>query len=34
MIAIKPGVDVRGIGPEVLLGAVILSEIFWYSPAP
>ena len=34
MISIKPGVDVRGIGQEILLGAVILSGVFWRHGIP
>jgi hypothetical protein len=34
MIAIKPGVDVKGVSTEVLLGAVILSEVFWRHGIP
>lgn len=34
MISIKPGVDVKGLGPEVLLGAMILSGVFWRHSIP
>jgi hypothetical protein len=34
MLAIKPGVDVGGITPEVLLGATILAEVFWRHGVP
>lgn len=34
MIAIKPGVDVKGVSTEVLLGAVILSDVFWRHGIP
>ena len=34
MILLKAGVDVRGIGPEVMLGAVILSGVFWKHGIP
>jgi hypothetical protein len=34
MIAIKPGVDVKGVSTEVILGVVILSEVFWRHGIP
>jgi len=34
MISIKAGVDVRGIGQEILLGAVILAGVFWRHGIP
>jgi hypothetical protein len=34
MLALKPGVDVRGIAPEILLGLTILAEVLWKHGIP
>jgi hypothetical protein len=34
MLAIKPGVDVEGIQPEVILGATIFADVMWKHGIP
>lgn len=34
MLAIKPGVDVKGISTETMLGVMILTSVFWRHGIP
>ena len=34
MLTVKPGVDVTGIGTEVLLGAIMFADVLWKKGIP